>query len=108
MKILIVDDDFLELESIKTHLSEEFPNVVIQTIETESGFRRAIPALRASPPNLVILDMLLRWTDIKEEMPLKGLEGGLLPCRYTMSGAIGVIFRDKGHSGHLLQYAGTF
>jgi hypothetical protein len=41
--------------------------VEVSTIETESSFGAALPALKATPPNIIVLDMLLRWADSPSE-----------------------------------------
>ena len=75
MKILIVEDDYLQLEFIARDLSGQFPGVAIESIETESEFRKRMPAIRANPPNLVIMDVLLRWANIDEEPSIKDVDG---------------------------------
>jgi len=67
MRIAIVEDD-VETSQWLTHLlSEEFPGVEILAINNESSFRRTLPELAAKPPNVVVLDMLLRWSDSPAE-----------------------------------------
>jgi DNA-binding NarL/FixJ family response regulator len=71
MNIVIVEDNRVELDEILPRLCGEFPGVNFNVIETESAFRRAVPDLRATPPTIVIMDMLLRWSDAgsEEEQP---------------------------------------
>jgi DNA-binding NarL/FixJ family response regulator len=75
MNILIVEDDYLQFEFMARDLSAQFPGVTIESVDTESEFRRRIPTIRANPPNLVIMDVLLRWANPGEEPvgdPAKG------------------------------------
>ncbi len=68
MKIIVVEDDFPELEFLTTHLSDQFPGVDIVTFETESAFSNAMSMIRENPPQVVIIDIMLRWTDLAQEL----------------------------------------
>jgi DNA-binding NarL/FixJ family response regulator len=70
MKILLVEDDHLQEEAILASIRKEFPGVAIETICTELEFRQRLDALVASPPDLVILDVMIRWTDPGPDLAL--------------------------------------
>src|ERR1035438_9989837 len=63
MRILLVEDDRFEAEWAQRLLEESFPGASIDVISTEKEFRSAFPKIASSPPNVVILDMMLPWTD---------------------------------------------
>ncbi len=63
MKIVIVEDDYLQAEWLQGILKEQFLHCKVQQISTELDFRNALVRLREAPPDLVILDVMLRWTD---------------------------------------------
>lgn len=69
MKILIVEDDHSEAEYLTSTLAKEFTGVEITVIRTESAFRKSLPDLIVTPPNVIVLDMLLRWSDFSEDVP---------------------------------------
>lgn len=56
--IIIVEDDHLQ----EGPLTESFTGADIETICTEQEFRKRLPALRERVPDLVIMDVMLRWT----------------------------------------------
>lgn len=61
--ILIVEDDHLQADWLHGILEEHFPQAEIRWIQTEVEFQNAINGLRKEPPDLVLLDVMLRWTD---------------------------------------------
>jgi len=68
MKILIVEDDYLQACWLTGVLEEHLPLAEIRVIPTELEFREAMKNLRVQPPDLVILDVMLRWTDPAPDM----------------------------------------
>jgi CheY-like chemotaxis protein len=70
MRILLVDDDYLEENLVRKILTDKtfkIPDEEIVTITTEAEFRERIPEIARSPrpPELVIMDVMIRWTDRK-------------------------------------------
>ncbi len=67
MRVLIVEDDYLEEDLVRGILKRIFkiPDEEIRTISTEGQFRSDIDAIAKSgtPPDLVIMDVMMRWTD---------------------------------------------
>ncbi|MBW8878961.1 MAG: response regulator transcription factor [Acidobacteria bacterium] len=68
MKIVIVEDDYLQAEWLQGILKEHFPHSRLQQIPTELEFRNEVETLRKEPPDLVLLDVMLRWTDPVPDM----------------------------------------
>ncbi len=67
MRLLIVEDEDTEAQYLRTELSKAFPGLEVLTISTESSFRLELPKIAAAPPDVIILDMLLRWSDSSDE-----------------------------------------
>jgi len=63
MKILIVEDDHLQADWIKLSLGHALPGAEIQRISTELGFRSSLEGIANEPPDVIIMDIMLRWTD---------------------------------------------
>ncbi|MGB8508127.1 MAG: response regulator [Pyrinomonadaceae bacterium] len=63
MRILVVEDDHLQAEDICPRLREAFGGCEVDLIKTESEFRLQLEAIAAAPPDVVVLDMMLRWAD---------------------------------------------
>lgn len=60
--IIIVEDDHLQEGPLQEHLSSAISDADIEAICTELDFRLRLPALRRRPPDLVLMDVMLRWT----------------------------------------------
>jgi TIR domain len=87
MKVVIVEDDYLQAEHIRSWLLEVWPHIEIEAIQTEAEFRSKLPDLSAQPPNIVIMDYLLRWSDPRpdahlppDEVKAAGFYGAGLRC----------------------------
>lgn len=63
MNILLVEDDYIQAEWIHRTLEDAFPGVNVSHIETEFKFRSSLAAITNNPPDIVILDVMLRWDD---------------------------------------------
>jgi CheY-like chemotaxis protein len=68
MKILIVEDNSIQLEWMNDELARRFPNAKIQECDTECGFRAAFEDIAADPPDVVLMDVMLNWTHPSENM----------------------------------------
>ncbi len=66
MKILIVEDDHFQAESLRQSLFERWPGATVDIVPTESGFGRHFKDLVAAPPDLAFIDVMLRWDDVRE------------------------------------------
>jgi DNA-binding NarL/FixJ family response regulator len=70
MHILLVEDDHMQSDFIRQSLLRTFSDVRIEVIDTEHRLRSSIDQIAANPPDVVIMDVILRWTDPAPEMPL--------------------------------------
>jgi len=69
MYILVVDDDYLQADWVVGRLKRFFPNSKIEVMETEQEFRSRLGELSNHPPDVIIMDVMLRWTSPSAEMP---------------------------------------
>jgi CheY-like chemotaxis protein len=73
MKIVLVEDDYLEEELVRQVLRERFRIQYedIRTISTECEFHQEARKIATSPtpPQLVIIDVMMRWTNPAPDMP---------------------------------------
>lgn len=70
MRILIVEDDYLQAEWIYSNLAQEFPRAQFDRISTESDFRSRFDEIANNSLDVIVLDVMLRWTDpIPELVP---------------------------------------
>ena len=67
---VVVEDDHLQEERIVDHLRATFDGARIHALSTEEEFRAHLPAMRADVPDLMLVDVMLRWTDPRPGIPL--------------------------------------
>jgi CheY-like chemotaxis protein len=60
MKFLIVDDEYDLTRPMYSYIGREL-GAEVSAARTEKEFRERLDALRADPPDLVVMDMLLPW-----------------------------------------------
>jgi len=66
---VVVEDDHLQEEPLAEHLRSVFGDARVETLSTEEEFRSRLPALRVDLPDLVVMDVMLRWSDPKPDTP---------------------------------------
>lgn len=69
MKFLIVEDDYLQADTLEDVLLERYPGAEVDRIRTEHQFMGRIDELRKKPPDIALLDIMVRWTDPTDNMP---------------------------------------
>jgi CheY-like chemotaxis protein len=71
LKLIHLEDDKQCAELIKRALEGEFgkSTVEIKRICTEAAFRAQIPQIVEDNPDCVLLDVMVRWTDVSRDMP---------------------------------------
>jgi CheY-like chemotaxis protein len=62
MRILIVEDDYMDVESLQSGLRDKL-DATVDVISTESEFCAKFDQVAGDPPDFVVLDVMLRWTD---------------------------------------------
>ncbi len=70
MRILIVEDDYLQARWIHDRLKEGFPGAELVCINTESEFRSRFDEIAELPPDVVVMDVMLRWADPTPDLTL--------------------------------------
>jgi CheY-like chemotaxis protein len=71
MRIVLVEDDHLQAARISDALERNFSNVRVERCSTESSFRDELERLGDDPPDLIVLDVMLRWADPAPDMPAR-------------------------------------
>ena len=67
MRILLLEDDHEQASWIRSELEREF-HPTVRVVRTELEFRDILPELAASPPDIAVLDVIVRWTDPAPEI----------------------------------------
>lgn len=70
MKIVLVEDDHNQRSEIKKALESRYPDSVVETYPTESAFLSAVPGMATNPPDIAIVDMMVKWTNPGPDMTL--------------------------------------
>jgi len=69
LHILIVEDDYLQADWIRASLGKIFPRAQIELMHTEFQFRSALDSLAKTPPDVIVMDVMLRWADAGPNIP---------------------------------------
>lgn len=92
MKILVVEDDYRQAEWICEQLREAFRREP-ELINTEYKFRQRLGEIEANPPDIIVLDLKLRWTEAEpgqepspHEVSKEGKERAGFRCRALLAG----------------------
>jgi len=72
MKILIVEDDKLQFDFINNAFSRIWApdKPEIDRISTESDFRKKFHEIAVTNPDLIIMDVMVRWADPSPNIPV--------------------------------------
>ncbi len=69
MRILIVEDDYLQADLLRQILVDRYGSVETDRVKSESAFRNRMSEIRKQPPDLILLDVMLQWTDRDTYLP---------------------------------------
>lgn len=67
--ILVVEDDHLQEGPLVDEINDAFPGSRVKSIYTEREFREELTGLHSEAPDLVIMDVMLRWADPRPNSP---------------------------------------
>jgi CheY-like chemotaxis protein len=79
MHVVIVEDDHLQTAPLTEHLNAAFAPVTVEALASEEDFRTALPRFAQRPPDLVVMDVMLRWNfprPNRPKPPADVVEGG--------------------------------
>ena len=68
LSVLLVEDDHLQAGWITDTLEHAFPKIKVKPIRTEAEFYYGFDEIVSKPPDVVIMDVMLRWTDPAPDM----------------------------------------
>jgi DNA-binding NarL/FixJ family response regulator len=71
MNILLLEDDHLQAEQVESDLRGEFPRsqLTIELIKTEYEFRNRLKTILLRQPDVIILDIMVRWHNPVRNIP---------------------------------------
>ena len=65
---VVVEDDHLQESPLADHLTGMFRDAFVETVTTEEQFRAHLPVMSAAIPDLVVMDVMLRWASPRPGM----------------------------------------
>lgn len=68
LRLLVVEDDFLQGDLTREAISEGFPGSEVEYLTTESELYERIPALAKKPPHIIVMDIKLPWEEMSETL----------------------------------------
>lgn len=68
LNCVLVEDDYSQSKWITAKIAEAFPESETTLLETELEFEESVSGLVLRPPNIFILDVVLKWTTPSVEM----------------------------------------
>ena len=71
---MIVEDNYWQSQWITKVLKDHFSKAKIECIETELEFRSGFEVIVANKPDVVVMDIMLRWTNPSPNMTPPPLE----------------------------------
>ena len=74
LRILLVEDDFLQRDSIRKALEQNFAGAAVDTKPSESEFLRDFEAIASNPPDIAVIDVMLRWANPSRDAPMPPAE----------------------------------
>ena len=63
MRIVLVEDDYLQSDWMCQKLQQTIPDAYLDRVSTESEFRLRFDEIADRGPDIVVLDVMLRWSD---------------------------------------------
>ncbi len=66
MRILLLEDDFLQRRDVKAALEREFDADVL-ALSCEKEFRDHVDSIAEQPPSVAVLDIMVRWASASRE-----------------------------------------
>lgn len=69
MRIVSLEDDEPFWDLLNEALQSAFSNVEVEWINSESDFYKRLPSFVEDPPDLFLLDVMVKWADASIDMP---------------------------------------
>ena len=69
LRILLVEDDYMQRQSIQDALEANLEGVAVETKASEWEFLSDFEAIASNPPDIAVLDVMLRWANLSRDAP---------------------------------------
>src|SRR5690349_1085902 len=71
MRILLLEDDHRQVEYSHKQIESALPQAIVDPVNSEYEFRQKMDSIGLQPPDVIVIDVMLRWTDPAPEMPAR-------------------------------------
>jgi DNA-binding NarL/FixJ family response regulator len=71
-RFLLLEDNWQHAETLKVWLEAEFLGADVRVMDTAKEFQHGLDAIAADPPDVIILDMMVRYTDADDADSITG------------------------------------
>jgi DNA-binding NarL/FixJ family response regulator len=91
MRVLLLEDDYLQLDHLTAFLNDNISGLEIDICQTELEFHQKLDDIRRNPPDLAVFDVMVRWTNPSpkmvtppEEIKVEGMYRAGLRCQQML------------------------
>src|SRR5690242_14095860 len=70
-RIILLEDDHRQVDSSREKIVSVFPQLSVEIVNSEYEFRQQLESIATQPPDVIVIDVMLRWTDPAPQMPLR-------------------------------------
>lgn len=98
-RILLLEDDNLQAQLVKMTIEQEINSAEVEIISTELAFRTKMDDIVAHPPDVIVLDVMVRWRRPSREKQEKA------PGEYFRAGIrCWTLLKERGVASAVIVY----
>ena len=69
-RFLVIEDNWDHADTLKEWLEIQFRGAAVRVMATEKEFQEGIDAIVQDPPDVIILDLMVKYTTVDDTVPL--------------------------------------
>jgi len=104
LKVLLVEDDHIQRENARQAI-ESAIDAEVETKNTEWEFQRDFEAIAKNPPDVAVLDIMLRWANPAADMPIAPGEVTAKPEQAGLRCARRLLDDERTHAVKVILYS---
>jgi len=91
MKVLLIEDDYLFAQEVREDIRRELQDIDVDVIGNESSFLEHFPEIQSTPPDAIILDLMLPFSrhqpHLSSNEPESHVSGGMRCLKRLLEGS---------------------